>query len=187
MLIGLAFMAVEILSGGLGDLLSLDFDPDVDADVDISPAWGGLNWIGLGVVPFTMLIEIVCVVFGGTGFLVNAFVHDWAPWAQSLSFFLAFPLAVVVTPVVTRYSAQAIAAYIPQDESNMAVPGAHLGESGTVTTTVNDRIGEVRIQPLGGEPLFIHARSVSGALLKDSKVVLVEYDDERRLYLATAA
>jgi hypothetical protein len=187
MVIGLAFIGVEIISGGLGDLLSLDFDADVDVDADVSPMWGGLNWIGLGVVPFTMLVEIMCVVFGGTGFMVNAIAHDMGPWVQSVSLLFALPAAFAVTPVVTKYTARAISAYIPQDESTLALPGAHLGEEGVVTTTVNDRIGEVRIQPYGGEPLFIRARSVGGSLHKDSAVLLVKYDDERKLYLAAPA
>jgi len=109
LLVGCGLVLVELVTGGLGDVAGGDVDIDVDVDMDFDvdfdvgvdvPEVGmfgyWLSWLGLGVVPISILIEISTITFGGTVLLVNAIARDLLPWTGGACLIISAPLGFAV-------------------------------------------------------------------------------------------
>ena len=155
LLLGFGLVLVELVTGGLGDVaggdvdidadVALDFDLDVDLDVDVDVPEVGLfgywlSWLGLGVVPISILVEISTITFGGTVLLVNAIARDFLPWAGGACLLVSAPVGFAVMVVVTHYFGRGLARLLGLDGETAPDAGSYIGQVGTVLTTVTDKI-----------------------------------------------
>lgn len=166
--LGVIFILADLLLGGLSHLgldadmdVDADADVDVDADADVDASVGhshgvflsGLLWLGLGRVPLTILLEVLCITFGVLGLLVNAL---WSEVSPNFLIWVSFPLALIFAFVgalfLTKWSALTIASFLPGEGTISRRAGGFVGEPGVVISTVTNSSGQVRIQGTGRIP-----------------------------------
>lgn len=212
LLFGGGFAIIEVITGGLGDVFGVefDFDADIDAGVDLIeieavaadvsadvkaeveaghlPAWAvGLSWIGLGRIPLTIVMEVFLMAFGFMGLLFNALATDFVSWAPNITFFAALPIAFFGAAAGTRAVAELLARTVLANATTGTPPGPFVGEVGRVTTRVSAKAGEVRVEPLNGEPKYVDTRALGDSTFeRDAHVILVQFDNARGVYIAEA-
>jgi len=213
--VGVLFILVDVTLGGLSDLIGLDAGgdgPDADVDVHVhadvdahadfdvhahgpevhgphagGPLIAGLGWIGLGKVPISVLLEVMFIVFGVVGLVVNAVASDALPIPAGFVFPIALVAASVAAPVVTRAVGGFIASVVPADATTSRKPSDFQGEVGVTASVVTARIGQVRIEASATHPATVlTARcdaSVQGDLPRGQEVLVVGYDAAKNTYL----
>lgn len=200
LLIGCGLVLVELVTGGLGDVaggdvdldvdIAVDLDVDIDLDLDVEVPEIGLfgywlSWLGLGVVPISILIEISTITFGGTVLLVNAIARDFLPWTGGACLLVSLPAGFAVMVVVTHYMGRGLARLLGLDGEAAPDAGSYIGKVGTVLTTLTDKIGEVEVRPPEASPVIVNTRRGGSQNIKrGSTVCLVTYDREARVYRA---
>ena len=144
LLIMLMIGAVEAL--GLGaSAIHLDMDADVHAE-------GGdlLGWLGVGRVPFLMLLVVFLALFGLTGLAIQQFAGPLSPW-------LAGPAAAVASLPLTSIAARGLARIMPQDETTAVSLDSLIGKRGTITIGTARRgfPAQARVKDVHGQPHYV--------------------------------
>jgi hypothetical protein len=200
--VGLIFILLDLVLGGVSDMFGLDADADVDVNTDLDMDAGGpdgvaahvgaavmsLTWLGLGKVPLSVLLEMLLISFGITGLLVNALGADIIGSST-----LTFPFAVVggfiVAPPFTKLFGGLFAKAVPADATTSRKPSEFVGEVGTASSKLTHNIGQVRLEATDDHPqTTLTARlhpKVPGDLPRDSEVLLVGHDADKNIYLVT--
>lgn len=176
-----------------------DIDHDVDADHDVDPDGGGsshdaagdgggplkaaLTWLGVGRVPLSILLMVLMLTWGATGFVVNqiarpSFAHDWQVAVASL------PAAALTALLVTRLVVRAIDRWIPLDETTARRRHDLLGLAGVAMYDVDDRFGMVSVRDDRGELHQVPCRLAGRhpPVPKNGRAVLVSYNAKENLY-----
>ena len=150
--------------------------PDIDADSDVGHTHGLLNaltWLGVGVVPLSIVLMVLLLTFGLVGFATNQLLRD----AMGMNgVWVALPLAVLFGFGITSGVSQLIARYMPMNESSARPMTALVGSRGTVVFAVSADGGTVSVRDPGGDRYQVAARS-SQPIAAGSEVVLVDYRD----------
>ncbi len=150
--------------------------PDIGADSDVGQAHGllaSLTWLGVGRVPLSIVLMVLCLTFGLVGFATNQLLRD------SLGvngFFVALPIAFVLAFAITSGVSQLIARYMPLNESSARPVAALVGSRATVVFAVSADSGTVTVSDAGGDRYQVAARSLK-PIAAGSEVVLVDYRD----------
>lgn len=185
--IALALVCLEVVTGGLSELVSIDLDGDgeIDVDVDGDGEFGflsGLGWLGFGKAPISVLIEVMCASFGLTGLLVTAIGNDLVGTAGSwVLLVIALPLAFVVSIITTRVVGLTIHKYIPNSSTTVKLPGAYVGQTGRTMGLVNEKAGQVQVKNEGDAPVLLNAYAIT-LLPPGMEVVLDSYDPDKKRY-----
>jgi len=146
-----------------------------------------LSWLGLGVVPISILIEISTITFGGTVLLVNAISRDFLPGAGGACLIVSAPIGFAVMVMVTHYMGRGLARLLGLDGEAAPDAGSYVGQVGTVLTAVTDKIGEVEIRPPEASPVIVNARRGGPEdIPRGTQVCLTTFDREARVYRAEA-
>ena len=190
-------MGLELVTGGLSELASLDFDVDVDvdadvdvdvdADVDVAADFGllaGLGWLGLGKAPLSVLVEVLLCSFGTSGLLVAGLLYDLVPGLGPWSLLLSVPVASVAAVLVTRSVGLVIARLMPARPDG-PVAGCYVGELGRSTMIIDARSGEVEVHGKHGVA-FVQARAMD-EIPRGVPVLLQAFDREETVYTAVVS
>ncbi|MEL6349101.1 MAG: hypothetical protein AAFV53_38710 [Myxococcota bacterium] len=178
--LALALSLMEVVTGGLSDLLSVDLDVDVDKDIDVD--FGGLGWLGFGKAPISILIEVMLASFGLTGLLVTAIGNDLLGWFGAwMMTAVALPVAFVVSLLVTRMVGMTIHRLMPKASTTVQAAGAYVGSHAKTLGIVTTKVGQVQVENPGDAPVLLNVYA-DEQLPRGTEVVLVSYDAERRRY-----
>lgn len=148
--------------------------PDIDADSDVGQSHGllaSLTWLGVGVVPLSIVLMVLMLTFGIVGFATNQLLRDLL---GVNGVWVALPVAVLLSFGITSGVSQLIARYMPMNESSARPMGALVGSRGTVVFAVSPEGGTVSVRDAGGDRYQVAARSRE-FIAAGSEVVLVEY------------
>lgn len=174
-----------------------DLDGDLDADVDgpEAPAGGthaiepggfrsALTWLGVGRVPLSVLLMVLMLAWGATGFLVNQLAREsvGSDWRVAL---LSLPAALAVGLFVTRGVVRAIDRWVPLDETSARRRHDLLGLAGVAVYDVTARFGMVGVRDDHGDLYQVPCRLAAGhadVIPKNATAVLVAYNARERLY-----
>lgn len=125
----LSLLELASLVGGVGlgtflDSLGPDI-PDVDLDVDAqAPTF--LGWLGLGKVPFAIILLIFLSSFGIVGIVLQALFRSvvgfYLPW------FLAIWIPIFFTLPVIRVSSNFLSKYLIKDETDAVSEDTFVGK-----------------------------------------------------------
>lgn len=162
-----------------------DADADADADVDVDgdhdlPA-AALALLGVGRAPLSLLLITLLVAFGATGICLNLLLEPW----------LGSPLARGVLAVLGAGSASMLAGgamsrlfarFVPGLESYATEAHDVIGVTGVAEMRITGRFGVARVSDRTGTPLQLRCRAHATDIPKGSEIVVVDFDDERRIY-----
>jgi hypothetical protein len=144
---------------------------EIDADAD-----GGslLGWLGVGQVPFLILLVVLLALFGMIGITLQQIVSalagvPLAPWnAAAISFVASLPLLGVCARGLSRI--------VPQDETT-AIPLDHLvGKRATVTVGAAKRgsPAQARVRDIHGQSHYVMVEpSSDGETVGEGETVLL--------------
>lgn len=153
----LLVLAIAIIEGA-GLMIGMSFSgwldqtiPEIDG---IADAW--LGWLHVGKVPLLVLLTLLLTSFSVIGFAVSALLHRFLGFYPPA--LLGIPLALLGALPVVRFSAAAIARFVPSDETS-AVPLSSL--VGRVAVVVNGtaRFGypaQARVRSEAGQTFYVH-------------------------------
>lgn len=201
LLMGLFFILIDLFVGSVTDFLGLDgsFDIDGDGDVDIDLSQGEgdghgfslLQWLGMGKVPISILIEVLFITWGSTGLFINAVGNDIiSGWGSILTFVPALVGASIVAPFLTRMVATTITRFVPPDSTTSRSAHDFIGDLGVATSPVSSSVGQVRLPQQGGRPetnLVVKLAVEGETLPSGSQVLIVGYDTARHMHLVESA
>ena len=186
--LALLLAGVLVLGAALGLVgtdaeAELDDDADADADVDGDhdlPA-AALALLGVGRAPLSLLLITLLVAFGATGICLNLLLEPW----------LGSPLARGVLAVLGAGSASMLAGgamsrlfarFVPGLESYATEAHDVIGVTGVAEMRITGRFGVARVSDRTGTPLQLRCRAHATEIPKGSEIVVVDFDDERRIY-----
>lgn len=183
LLAGVLVLGAALGLVGAGAEAELDVDADADADVDGDhdlPA-AALALLGVGRAPLSLLLITLLVAFGATGICLNLLLEPW----------LGSPLARGVLAVLGAGSASMLAGgamsrlfarFVPGLESYATEAHDVIGVTGVAEMRITGRFGVARVSDRTGTPLQLRCRAHATDIPKGSEIVVVDFDDERRIY-----
>lgn len=196
--LGLLYIVLDTVLGGLSELLGLDGDMDFDGDGDIDGAGdldhggalSGLLWLGMGKVPLSIILEVLFISFGCIGLLVNAL---WSEVSPDITLWLSLPAALVLASLgsmtLTHFSASTLARWLPDDSTITRKAGGWKSEVGTVISKVTALAGQIRIEGSGTTPAVVlnvkKHPSAPDDIPQGTQVVVLEYLEASNCYLVT--
>ncbi|MDB5295919.1 MAG: hypothetical protein JWO31_1902 [Phycisphaerales bacterium] len=162
-----------------------DADPGEAGNHDVggSPLRAALSWLGVGRVPFSILLMVLMLSWGAAGFLVNQlarpnFPIDWHVLAASV------PVAGLTALLATRTVVRTIDRWIPLDETTARRRHDLLGLAGTAMYNVDERFGMLSVRDDRGELYQVPCRLAPGhaPVPKNGRAVLVAFNAKDNLY-----
>ena len=151
----------------------------MDGDHDLPAA--ALALLGVGRAPLSLLLITLLVAFGATGICLNLLLEPW----------LGSPLARGVLAVLGAGSASMLAGgamsrlfarFVPGLESYATEAHDVIGVTGVAEMRITGRFGVARVSDRTGTPLQLRCRAHATEIPKGSEIVVVDFDDERRIY-----
>jgi hypothetical protein len=172
----------------LGVDADLDADLDADVDPDVEAGGGGvLQLLGLGMIPFSLLLIVLCFSFGWLGLLLEFLllkpVSSWVGVGWGLTLSVA-PLALIGALLVTAPTARMLH---PLFKDYGRAKDVHhlLGKRATLTSgSVSTTFGSASAQLDHGQPVDISVRTTEDEndLGYGDNVLIFDYDAENDLY-----
>jgi hypothetical protein len=175
-----------------------DVDADADADADAdgdhdghhggahhgrSSAMGALAWVGVGRVPLSLVLMVLLLTWGFTGFVANQFLRTRLPrtWMIPL---VSLPLAALGAASSTRLLTRAMSRLMPTEETYARRRSELLGEVGEAIYAIDERFGMAAVRDDRGNLFQVPCRVEPGRppVAKGSKVLLVSYDANGNIY-----
>jgi len=179
-----------------------DMDADADHDFDATHAHGGsvleasaaqyrslpfrlMKLLGIGRVPFTLLLTMGFLIFGLSGLMANeflrrivrfAFIYGWA----SLAF------AGFVTLVLTGRIARLINWLIPSSVTFVTTKKHLISAQGTAETRITDTFGIACVRdtnPKGGDLHQIKCICREGTIPTREPVLVVDHDEVANVFI----
>jgi hypothetical protein len=192
--IAVLFAALQA-TGLLGLLAGGDHDGDGDADHDVEhgaghdsdgPELSLFGLLGVGRVPLTFALQTFAISFGVGGLSITTLAFGALPpptrallWALPA----ALALAAVMTGIVSRVAGRIFSTEGQEPPSRAQLVGA----SGVVISTrVDDTFGEVRLSPIGAQPVRVVVTTRDEEPIPEGReIIVIEYDRDRdRLVVA---
>lgn len=180
--LALVLAGVLVLGAALG-LVSAEVDADADvhveADHDVPAAV--LAVLGVGRAPLSLLLVTGLVTFGAAGICSNLVLEPWlgSHWARGAADVFAASIAAVV---VTGTAARVFARFIPSLESYATEVHDVIGVTGVAEIRIDGGFGVARVRDRTGTSLQIRCCAHAVPIPKGTEIVVVDFDDERRLY-----
>jgi len=202
-LVAVMMIGVELVFGGLSEMLGIAIDVDLDGvpdldtgdiDFDVPDGHGVhldfLSWLGMGKVPITILLEAMCLSFGMTGLIVNSLLVV----VGSAVPVLLFPIVVLgsgtIAIFITKFFGGFLSNIVPSDSTMSKTPSEYIGQVATVVSAINSGVGQVGLNVRGIGQVTLPARKsphLKEGLPRDTRVVIVGYDQESHIYVAEPA
>lgn len=183
--------------------MDADADADVDADGDAvvhadavhahdaagggggNPASSGfLVWLGFGRVPLGILVIVLLVTWGATGFLINFSMRD----VRNVHF-VSLPVAALAAIGLTKCIVGLVVRYFPPSETYAKRRHELLGLTGDAIFAIDREGGMVSVHDERGDLFHLPCRvhRDGPAIAKDSRVKLVAYNGKRQMYYVVPA
>jgi len=171
-----------------------DGDADVDHDTDVA-AHGGIGigsataqLFGLGKVPLSISLMVLCYTVGVAGWISNAVLATRI--AEPAKFFpFSLLIALVAGFVLLRAVSTTMARYVPSFSTTALDPRQLVGSMAQAVLPISDRIGQATLHDKWGTLHTVQCRTAEGAepIVKGQKVVLVRWLPDRNQYVVGRA
>jgi hypothetical protein len=164
------------------DAIDVDLDADVDIDADVEP--GGISLakllspIGLGRIPLSIIWYAYSVGFGVSGLVGSYILAHLFPIAV---WFLAatIPFGIVCGWHFTKHSVRFIAPFLRT--SGLAEASSEMiGRMGRVTSLQADGEWGEAVFTVNGATNHVIVRTDDEVLNKDTEIIIVDYDKEKK-------
>ncbi len=169
---------------GLEHHAGLEHTPDAGhggAEHEVHPSLLAtlVGLLGIGKVPFSILLLSYCFVWGVAGLASNILLEHKSPW-------VAIAIAAGAAVVVTRHLALGLSRLIPSVESYHTPLRQLLGLEGQVLYQVTENSGVVRVRDQQDTLRDVSCRVKPGSpsIPAGTRVVLLSYDASTRTFRA---
>jgi hypothetical protein len=145
-----------------------------------------LLWLGLGRVPFSIVLMVMFLSWGMIGFVTNYLLSPLMPRAE-LVLLASLPAAVAGSAAITRGVVIFIGRWLPTSET-YALPIARLvGISGEAVYNIDNTFGLAAVRDRQGDLFQVPCRVYSHRhpINKGQRVLLVDYDRDQRFFYVT--
>jgi len=177
------------MTGLIASELSGDLDTDF-ADADAHDGhWdafdGVLNFLGLGRAPLAVVLMSFCFIWGLTGVTSNRLIEKLLP-NPHVFVWPSMGVALVVGALLTHFVAKVMAKIMPTGESYATTPQQLVGKVATARFRITATSGTAQLYDNYGNLHEVSCRVPPGEpeFAQGEKVVLMEYDEERKVFLA---
>lgn len=181
--VGIAILMVALLAmGAFHHDMDMDHDADADHDHDAegeSEGFSLLSLLGVGRAPLSILAVSYSLTFGVAGILFVLVSHSWLVGYEMWSLGFAATFAVVSSSIFARV----LHYFVPSVESYTKKPSDLTGRTGVAMTTVKKDSGSVDVRDVGGTVHRLPAVTESGEIAAGESILVVLFDEERRLYV----
>ncbi len=176
-------------NGDLDPDSDIDGDADGDADgdggLDGNPVTAILDFMGVGRVPLTIFLLLFTMVFGLSGWVTTRLIFGDNP-APFLPLILGVWLTVFIwSGFVTGRLARLMAQLVPSTTTTATQRDQLVGRVGRVASPLVDaKYGQVKVRDAAGTLLTLFAITPADEIpiRRDSEVILVDFDPQRKLY-----
>jgi len=168
-----------------------DSDSDADQDVSGSGWHGALAYFGIGRVPLMVLVVTLFIFTGFSGIFLNSLAYvrfsgTYPGWVFPTVLGSSLTIGLVATRLFSRILSKIF------DLGARGATAKHelSGRIGIVAShELGPKFGEVRVRDERGNELLVHARIETGEdpLKLGEEVILVDFDTESELFLATSS
>jgi membrane protein implicated in regulation of membrane protease activity len=160
-----------------------DADADTDQDADTPMHAVVLSWMGVGRVPASLVMMILLLTWGVTGFIVNAALQERGTLAPMVS----IPLAALIAVIGTHILAGFVGRCVPSVETSAHRRHALLGSVGEAMLPIDQKFGMVSVRDAGGDLYQVPCRTADDAdpIPKGASVQLVSYNAKNSLFYVT--
>lgn len=178
-----------------------DHDADADNDGDIrgaghiddpsahhadsaenGPLHKALSLLGIGRVPLTVVLMMSSLLFGGIGIVMNTLLSAviGVPWIYG-------PISIVVAflgmVTLTGKAAKLLNRFVPTTETYRVSKHDLAGQTGVLLLPANSSDGLAQVKDHEGSIHNVRCRTLRGELPKGGEVLVIEYDEDARVYV----
>lgn len=169
---------------------TLATDDDIDIEIEGDTESGGgtpnpLTFLGIGKIPFSILITTFCLLWGFVGFVSNQMLITFIP-SPEIFFWISLVLATIIAVFITRYVAIGFAKLLPSVSTYTPSRQDFLGKTGETRYQITETFGAVLVHDRFGNLHELNCRVLPGEepIPPGKRVALYEYDPERSAYFA---
>ncbi|WXB00333.1 YqiJ family protein [Pendulispora brunnea] len=170
-----------------------DGDADADSDADGDGWHGALSYFGVGRVPLMVLLVTWLLFTGFSGIFFNSLAYvrfggsgNYAGWVIPVT----YGTSLAVGLAAMRFFSRVLGRIFDLGTRGATAKHELSGRIGIVASPeLGPKFGEIRVRDERGNELLVHARIETGEdpLKLGQEVVLVDYDTESEMFLATSA
>jgi membrane protein implicated in regulation of membrane protease activity len=150
---------------------------------------GQVSWfsdmLGVGRVPFTIILMLLFMLFGGVGVMSNVVLSKLLA-SPSLFFPISGSVALLATFFLTGRTARLINRVMPTSESYNVTKLDLVGKVGKVVATAEGDYAVASVKDHEGNVQQISCRTGGGALPVGQEILVLEYDAGTGQYLVEA-
>jgi hypothetical protein len=181
----------------------VDVDTDADAHVDVDAETdshadaaeghvslhsAAMAFLGVGRVPLSVLLTVLLMTWGATGFMVNQIAGPRLG-AGPRPAMLSIPVAALVSLALTRLLVRAIERWLPLNETTARRRHELLGRSGQAIFPIDQRFGLAAVRDDRGELYQVPCQldpKLEEPIAKGAGVRLVAYSAKTKSFYVTS-
>lgn len=183
MLLAVLFWLLALV--GLFDFEAFDFGMDVDLDAEAELDGGGaLHALGLGLIPFSLMLTFLLFVFGFTGIALHTLLVSALDWSAGTATLAVLPVALIAALAVGVVVGRLLHPLF-RDHGAATMANDLVGKVATLTSgSVSTTFGAATVR-MDGDRIEIAARTETDTndLGYGDRVLLLDYDAAHNLYL----
>ena len=141
--------------------------------------------LGVGRVPLTVVLMIASLYFGGLGIILNTLLSS-AGLAPSFYGPISVASAFVGMVALSGATARLIHRHLPTSESYPISRHDFAGCTGALLLPADASSGYAQIKDREGNVHNIRCRTTEGALAKGTAILVVEYDEDSKVFIIDA-
>lgn len=157
---------------------------------DAKPAGLGafslVSLIGVGKVPLSIVLMILLIVWGISGFATNQLLHKTMADGDRIGL-MSVPIAAAITLMMTAALTRVLGRVMPRDEANVKRLPQLVGQEGTAILPIDDRFGLAKVRDGSGVSIQVPCRVAPGQdiISANRAVVLMRFDRSERVFYVT--
>lgn len=159
------------------------------AGADRTPGFGAvslLSIIGFGKVPLSLMLMILLICWGISGFATNQLLHKTMSDGDNVGL-ISLPIAAVISLVATAILTRVLGKVMPRDESTAKTLPQLVGQEGTAILPITEGFGLAKVLDGSGVGIQVPCRVAPGqeTISADRAVVLMRFDRTERVFYVT--
>lgn len=175
---------VEVDLEGEVDLGEIINEPSLDVDTEPGLVFEALSFLGIGKIPMSIIILTFCFLWGFFGWIGNQIFRQILP-SPGLFIWPSLGVALLSSIFGTRWLATVLAKIMPQTETYAVSNQQLVGKRAQALFNITEEFGRARLRDNSGNLIGVPCRVGPGEreIPSGSRVVLLHYDAERKLFL----
>jgi ABC-type nickel/cobalt efflux system permease component RcnA len=141
-----------------------------------------LSWLGIGRVPFSILLMVLCFSWGFIGFAINNLLVTLPLFGSfpPLVALVSLPVAFLGSTTLTRTTARTLGKWLPSTATSARSRGELVGSVGEAVLFINGEFGQAAVRDADGNLHQVSCRTYDDAkpLAKGTRVLLVDYSED---------